>query len=316
MSLHLFRSLAAFLLGAAALLVPVFAAWPLTAVKVLVPYAPGGPTDTLGRLVADVLEKGSKQSFIVENRPGGGGTVAPLAVSKAAPDGQTLLVTGVGSFVLGPALADVGYRPIQDFTHIALLGGTPLVLVVNPKLPINDLKSFLAYASSKQQGISWGSSGRGTLQHLIGENFASLAHVPNMVAVNYKGDANIIIDLLGGHIQASFMTMSAAKPHIKAGTVKAIALTSARRNSELKDIPTFSELGFPQLTATLWFCLSAPAGLPLELVGKMNGWVRQGFQQAEAQKILHGQDIEFNDFDAKETQLFIEAETLRWKNVK
>lgn len=316
MSLHLFRSLAAFLLGAAGLLVPVFAAWPLTAVKVLVPYAPGGPTDTLGRLVADVLEKGSKQSFIVENRPGGGGTVAPLAVSKAAPDGQTLLVTGVGSFVLGPALADVGYRPIQDFTHIALLGGTPLVLVVNPKLPINDLKSFLAYASSKQQGISWGSSGRGTLQHLIGENFASLAHVPNMVAVNYKGDANIIIDLLGGHIQASFMTMSAAKPHIKAGTVKAIALTSARRNSELKDIPTFSELGFPQLTATLWFCLSAPAGLPLELVGKMNGWVRQGFQQAEAQKILHGQDIEFNDFDAKETQLFIEAETLRWKNVK
>jgi tripartite-type tricarboxylate transporter receptor subunit TctC len=266
--------------------------------------------------VAEVLEKNGKQDFHVENRPGGGGTVAPLAVSKAAPDGQTLLVTGIGSFVLGPAYADVGYRPMQDFTHIALLGGTPLVLVVNPKLPINDLKSFMAYAAAEKRGISWGSSGRGTLQHLIGEKFSSEANVPNMVSVNYKGDANILTDLLGGHIQASFMTLSAAKAHIKAGTVKPLAISSARRNAELKDIPTFSELGYPQLTATLWFCLSAPAGLPTELVEKLNLGVRQGFHQPEAQKILMGQDIEFHDVDPKETNRFIEAETLRWKLVK
>ena len=290
-----------------------WAAWPASPVKVVVPYAPGGPADTLGRAVADVLERANKSTFLVDNRPGGSGTVAPLAVAKSAPDGQTLLVTGMSFYVLGLAQTDTGYHPMRDFSHVALLGGTPFVLVVNAKLPIDSVKSLVDYAALNKQGISFGSVGSGTIQYLMGEKFASAAHVPSMISVGYKGDANILTDVMGGHIQAAFMTLGAAKAHIKSGALRAIAISSAKRNSDLKTIPTFAELGFPQLTATLWFCLSAPGGLPQDLMDKMSSQVRMGFQQPEAQKVLSNQDIEFPDYDAKETQRFIEAEILRWK---
>ena len=292
---------------------PAGAVWPEHLVKIVVPYAAGGAGDTLGRIVSNILDNSYKQAFVVENRPGAGGTVAALAVSKASPDGQVLLVAGTGSYVFGPAYYGVAYQPLRDFSHIALLGSSPIVLVVDAKLPVTDLQSFIAYASASRSGLSWGAPGMGTLPQLIGEMFVSSAKLSNAVGVNYKGDAPAIADLLGGHIQAAFMTLSSAKAHIKAGNFKAISIASKKRNQEFKDLPTFSELGYPQLTAAVWFCLSGPSGLPADLVSKLNHDIRKGFRQPEVRKMLLNEGFDLPDLSPGETTHFIEAEIRRWQ---
>src|SRR3954463_4182179 len=203
---RIFFALAALALSFAAAAQP----YPSKPVKIVAPFAPGGSADTLGRIVAQKLSESLKENFVVENRPGAGGVIGSEAVAKAAPDGYTLLVSGVASHAVAPALPrGTPYDPVKDFTHIALFGGPPAVLVVNPNVPAKDLKEFVALLKKEPGKYSYGSPGNGTHGQLVAELFKHLAGV-EMQHVPYKGASNAMADLIAGHIQVASTTLSTA----------------------------------------------------------------------------------------------------------
>jgi tripartite-type tricarboxylate transporter receptor subunit TctC len=285
--------------------------WPQRAVKVVVPYSPGGSADTLGRLVTVGLTEAFKQAFVIENRGGAGGIIGSQQVAKMAPDGYNLVVSGIGSHVIAPAENPSAFDPIQDFTHIAILGGPPVVLAVNADLPIKDIKSFIAYANQGDKGISWGSPGKGTHAYLIGESF-KLQTKSRMVHIGYKGAAPAVADLVAGHIPASFTTLSTASVHIQSGRLRALAITASKRLPEFPNVPTFAELGYPNLTALTWFSLSGPAGMPPELVKRINQEVRTIMHSAHAREQLAKSSMETFDWDVPRFNKFFADEIRRW----
>jgi tripartite-type tricarboxylate transporter receptor subunit TctC len=275
-----------------------------------VPYAPGGTADTLGRLMSQHLQSAFKQSFVVDNKGGGGGTIGALQASKAAPDGYTLVVSGIGSHVIAP-VETKAFDPVGDFTHIAMMGGPPTVLVVHPSMPAKDVKDFIARVQASKEGLSWGSPGQGTHAYLIGELFAKQAKLET-THISYKGAGPAVADLLGGTIPAAFMTLTSAAPHIKAGKIRALALTAEKRLPEFPDVPTFAELGYPQLTATTWFSLSGPPGMAPALVEKINAEVRRGLKTEAMQKQLAIEHIVAQDWDARTFNRYLRAEIDKW----
>ncbi len=287
------------------------AKWPERPVKIIVPYSAGGSADTLGRIVAQGLTEAFKQPFVVENKAGAGGVIGSQLVAKSAPDGYTLVVSGVGSHVIAPAENPKAFDPIRDFTHIAILGGPPLVLAVNSNYPIIDLKSFTAYAKSSKNGISWGSPGRGTHGYLIGESFEVATGTP-MTHVAYKGAAPAVADLVAGHIPASFTTLSTASVHIQSGRLRAIAVTSSKRLADFPNVPTFAELGYPKLTALTWFSLSGPAGMQASLVDRINVQVRKIMYGKQAQEELAKASMETFDWDVPRFNQYVVDEIKRW----
>lgn len=285
--------------------------WPQRAVKVVVPYAPGGSSDTLGRLVTLGLTETFKQPFVIENRGGAGGIIGSQQVANAAPDGYTLVVSGVGSHVIAPAENPKAFDPLKDFTHIAILAGPPIVLAVNADLPITDLKSFIAYANRSPAGISWGSPGRGSHGYMIGESFELMAKI-HMVHVGYKGAAPAVADLVAGHIPASFTTLSTASSHIQSGRLRALAITASKRLPEFPDVPTFAELGYGNLTSVTWFSLSGPAGMSPALVSRLNLEVRKIMHSPHAQEQLAKSSMETFDWDVARFNQFFSDEIKRW----
>jgi tripartite-type tricarboxylate transporter receptor subunit TctC len=286
-------------------------AWPTKPVKVIVPYSPGGSSDALGRLVTQGLSDTFKQNFVVENKGGAGGMLGSQQVAKLAPDGYNLLVSGVASHVIGPAENPKLYDPIKDFTHIAILGGPPIVLAVNADVPASDLPSFIAYAKKTAKGISWGSPGKGTHGYLIGESFELLSKTP-MEHIAYKGAAPAVVDLLAGHISASFTTLSTASPHIHSGKLRALAVTSTKRLAEFPNVPTFAELGYPKLVALTWFSLSGPPGMSPTLVAKINQEVRKIMQAPHAKEVLNKASMETFDWDSARFNQFVADEIKQW----
>ncbi len=284
-------------------------AWPAKTVRIVAPFAPGGSADTLGRLVAMRLADGFKQSFIVENRPGAGGVVGSEFVAKSAPDGYTLVVSGVASHVIAPAASKVPFDPLRDFAHIALFGGPPVVLVVGAEVPARDLKEFLALARAKP--LSYGSPGNGTQGHLIGELLKQTAGI-ELTHVPYKGASLAVADVVAGHLPASSNTLATAGAMIRAGKLRALALTAPRRLADYPDVPTFVELGYPELVATTWFSLSGPAGMPPEIVNRLNAEVRRALQSPELRERLRLDGSEPNDLDAAAFTEFVRAEVARW----
>jgi tripartite-type tricarboxylate transporter receptor subunit TctC len=295
------------------------ATWPQRTVKVVVPYAAGGSSDTLGRLAALGLTEIFKQPFVIENKGGAGGVIGSQQVAKTAPDGYNLVVSGVGSHVIAPAENPKAFDPMKDFTHIAILGGPPIVLAVNADLPITDIKSFLAYAKRTPNGISWGSPGKGTHGYLIGESFELLTKTP-MVHVAYKGAAPAVADLVAGHIPASFTTLSTASTHIQSGRLRALATTGSKRLPDFPNVPTFAELGYPKLTSVTWFSLSGPAGMPPALVNRINVAVRKVMHAPHAQEQLAKSSMETFDWDVARVNQFFAEEIALWtprvRNIK
>ena len=284
---------------------------PQRPVKIVVPYAAGGSADTLGRLIADHLTGAFKQPFIIDNRGGAGGTLGSMAVAKAAPDGYTLVLSGIGSHVIAPVQLGNGMNPMKDFTHLALLGGPPTALVVNADLPIKDIKSFIAYVNVAPQGLSWGSPGLGTHAQLIGELFAA-SNKLNMVHIGYKGAGPAVMDLLAGQIQAGFMTLRSASSHIQSGKLRALAVTSGKRLKDHPGVPTFAELGYPKLTAITWFSFSGPAGMPKSIVNRLNAETRKGLQTPAIRSQMLAEDMETQDLDPDAFNAFFRAEIERW----
>src|SRR5262245_5500018 len=203
--------------------------WPIKPVRIIAPFAPGGSADTLGRIVAQKLTDSVKETFIVENRPGAGGVIGSEMVAKAAPDGYTLLVSGVASHAVAPSLPrGTPYDPVKDFTHIALFGGPPAVLVVNPDVEAKDLKEFVGLLKKEPGKYSYGSPGNGTHGQLVAELFKQLAGV-NMQHVPYKGASAAVADLIAGHIQVASTTLSTASGQIHSGKARALAISTENR---------------------------------------------------------------------------------------
>jgi len=284
--------------------------WPARTVKIIAPFSPGGSADTLGRVIAQKLTEQLKENFIVENRLGAGGALGSDLVAKAPPDGYTLVVSGIASHVIAPQLPQgTPYDPLKDFTHIALLGGPPAVLAVNPAVPVKNLKEFVELAKSKP--LSYGSPGNGTQGQLVAELFKQKAGI-QMQHVPYKGASAAVSDLMGGHIPVISTTLSTASTQIKAGKARALAISGASRLADYPDVPTFAESGYPDIVATVWFSLSGPAGMPQDIVQKLNAEVRRAMETSEVRERLKHDGVVPNRLDAKEFSAFVADELRRW----
>lgn len=300
-----------FILGCALAVAVGAQQYPSRPVRIVAPFAPGGSADTLGRMVAERLSVRFRQNFVVDNRPGAGGIVGSELVAASAPDGYTLLVSGIASHAIAPAMSKVSFDPVTSFTHIALFGGPPIIAVVHAGVDAKSLSQFVSLSKSMPQGFSYGSPGPGTNGHLVAELFRARSGA-NLVHVPYKGAALAMIDLVGGHIPACFNTLSTAAPHVKSGRARALAHSAQRRVTSFPDVPTFIESGYKDLVATTWFSLSGPAGIPPAVSRSLNAAVREALAAPELRERLAAEGIEPNDLDPGGFTRFVRTEVARW----
>ena len=249
--------------------------WPSRPVKVVVPFGAGGAADRLGRIAADHLSKVFRQQFYIENRVGAGGAVASAAVTRADADGYTLLVAGSGPHILGPAEnPNIGYDPVADFTHIAMIGGESFALSAQASLGVKSFKELIALSKSRAEPINCGTPGAGSLGQLMVEQIR-LKNIVNLNHVPYRGGAPLLTDFFGNHIPVAATPVLPILQHAAAGTIVPLAVTSSERISVLKDVPTFTELGYPELSGAIWFWLAGPKGLPAPIVERLNREMRR-----------------------------------------
>ncbi|SFU74548.1 Bug family tripartite tricarboxylate transporter substrate binding protein [Pseudoduganella namucuonensis] len=288
--------------------------WPSGTVTAVVPWPPGGPSDIAARPLAKGLTEALGQTFVIDNRAGGGGNIGTAAVARSKPDGQTLLITSSAPIVINPSLyKKMTFDPLKDLAPVTNLLRVPLVLVAHPSVPAKTLKELIALIQSKQGGFSYASSGNGTPQHLTGELFDKVMKL-NMAHVPYKGSAPAITDLLGGHIPIMFDSTIAIMPHIKTGKVKAIAVSGAQRSPLLPDVPTFAEAGVP-VESYAWYGLFAPAGTPKEVVAKINAEAQKVMKLPEYQKIRAETGSDYVGDTPENFTKFVHAETAKWSKV-
>ena len=301
-------------LAASLLLVTDAAAqeWPTKNVRIIVPFAAGGAADTAARLYSEALSQAFGKQFVVENRPGGGGIPVAEAVARAEPDGYTLMVSGIPIIVVGPAMnKNVGYDPMRDLTHIAYFGGTPNMLAVHRSLGVKTYAEFLAYARKQPTGTDYVSAGFGTMGNWAAEYLATLEKI-KLNHIAYKGGSQAIVDLIAGHVKASVLTWTAIDQHVRAGTLDALAVTSANRLPYLPDIPTFRELGHKDFVSLTWFSLSGPPKLPRDIVDKINAVVVKALNRPEIRKTIERDAIETMPLTPAELNAFAQAEIDRW----
>ena len=285
--------------------------WPAKPVRLVAPFAAGGASDTLGRMIAESLTKALGQQFFVDNRGGAAGMIGSAAVAAADPDGYTLLVSGNASHVIAPAFYGTAtYDGVTSFTHIAYLGGVPAGLLVHSSLNVGNYREFLTWAKA-QTKIDYVSSGTATYGYLFGAELArkeglAFNHIP------YKGAGPAMLDLVAGHVRVATISFSTGVPHVRAGTLRALGISSNERLPGFPDVPTFKQLGHPDLTSGSWFAVSGPANLPAPIVLKLNREIRKILQEPEIRRRLEMDTFEPRDMSAEEIQKFFISETQRW----
>jgi tripartite-type tricarboxylate transporter receptor subunit TctC len=242
--------------------------YPTKQIELVVPFVAGGTTDNIARMMAQRFTDSWGQTVIVSNRAGGASTIGTAAVAKSPADGHTLLVTTL-AFSVNPALQKLPYDPVKDFAPITELASLPMILVVHPSLPVTNLQEFIAYTKASPVGLDFASAGAGTSTHLAAEMFKSMAG-SNLVHVPFKGNAEVMNALLGGHIKIYFSLVPTVLQHVKAGTLRALAVTTEKRLAYLPDLPTIAESGFPGYEINSWQGVFAPAGTPREVITKIN----------------------------------------------
>ena len=288
------------------------AEWPAKPIRLVVPSSAGGAADLMGRTFATALAPALGQQFVIDNRPGAGGAIATEAVARAEPDGHTLMVSGLPYHVLGPAMnPNVTFDPIRDFSHIAYFGGSPLVLVVHPSLGVTSFAQLSALAAASTTGLDYVSPGLGTVGHMVAEYLASQAKL-DLRHVPYRGGAAAIIDLVAGHMKVGCLTWSTTLQHVRAGTLVALAISTAERLPDAPDLPTFAELGYPDVVLTAWFSLSGPAGLPEPVVTRLNGLVNEAMAQPDVRKSLERDASLSRPMTPAELTAFLRSETEKW----
>jgi tripartite-type tricarboxylate transporter receptor subunit TctC len=286
--------------------------WPAKPVRVIVAYSAGGANDLLGRVFAERLGDALGQQFFVENRTGGGGLIGTAAVARAEADGYTLIVSGMPSHVLAPAMnRNAGFDPVRDFTHIAYLGGPPNVFAVHNSSPVKTFKELLALMRAQKDGMEYVSPSIGSVGNMVAEYVAAREHL-RLTHVVYRGGGAAILDLVAGHVKLGSMTLSTMREHIRAGTLRPLAISSAQRVPELPDVPTLVELGYPELVVRTWYGLSGPAGLPRQIVDEINTVVNKSMQLPKVQEQLAGEAIETKAMTPAEFTQFMKDEVNKW----
>jgi tripartite-type tricarboxylate transporter receptor subunit TctC len=288
-------------------------AYPAKPVRFVVPYAPGGSTDTLARTLGIKLAELLGQQVIVDNRPGASGNIGMELVSRAPPDGHTIVLGYIANLAIMPSLYEkMPFDPVRDFEHITLLATSPNVLVAHPSVPAANLKELLALAKSKP--LNFASAGMASVGHLTGEYLNLLAGVKiNHIA--YKGSGQAITDLLGGHVQLMYSGFSSTMPHIKSGKLRPLAQTGEKRSSALPGVPTIAEQGFPGFEATAWYGVHAPARTPRPIVNRLNTDIVKSLKAPEVVSRLSALGFEIEGSTPERFAAYIAAEIKKWAKV-
>jgi tripartite-type tricarboxylate transporter receptor subunit TctC len=289
--------------------------WPHGPVRILVGFPPGGGTDALARILSQKLTPMWGQQVVVENKAGAAGVMAAEYTAHQPSDGSTLLLGHINSHGIAPALRpNLGYNLDRDFVPIVLLGVTPNLLIANPNVPARTVKDIVALGRQQPGQLSFGSAGAGSAQHLALEMFKARAKV-DLLHVPYRGSGPLLQDLIGGQIQYSFDTMTAATPHVKSGRAIAIAQTRTRRAKGHPDVPTVAEEGYPGFEATTWYGLLGPGKLPTVIAGRINEDVNSVLALPDVQERLEGVGAEDGGGTMEKFASFIKAETVKWAKV-
>jgi tripartite-type tricarboxylate transporter receptor subunit TctC len=288
--------------------------YPARPVRMIVPFPPGGPIDVMGRLVGDRLASGLGQTVVIENRPGAGAAIGSKAAAGAEPDGYTLLFGSSGSLAVTPALyKNAGYDPVKSFAPIAAVAQGPLVLAVTPSLPVKTVPELVAYAKANAGKLNYG-SGLGTPPHIAWGLF-KLQTGTDILYVPYQGAAQAITDLIAGRLHMIIDAPGVLLPHVNDGRLRALAVTSPKRSSDVPEVPTMVESGYPDFLMTFWTGVVAPAGTPEPVVARVNAAINEGLRSAEMKQRLAQFQVEPQPGSPQDFAAFIAAEAKKWADV-
>lgn len=286
--------------------------WPAKPIRLIVPWAAGGAGDVMGRLFADHISKKLGQQIYVENQAGGGGLTGIQTVMHAEPDGYTLMISGLPSHVLTPLMNEnAKFDPINDFTHIAYLGGPPNLLCVHSSSEIHSYADFLTVGRAEKVGIHYVSPGLGTTGNVVAEYLGHKEGI-KMSLIPYKGGGQAIVDLISGHVKVGSMTWSTTREHVVSGSLRPIAITSAERLPDLPNTPTLKELGHPDLVTVTWFSISGPRGMPTDIVARLNKEIINAFEEADIKAFFARDGIKVDRMSSAEFTQFMQREVKMW----
>lgn len=281
-------------------------------IRIIVPFPAGGPTDIVARPLAQMLGDALKATVLIDNRGGAGGGLGADAVAKSAPDGQTLLMASVGTHAINQALyKKLPYDPVKDFTPISMVAMAPVAIVVHPSLPANNVAELVALAKSSGSKLNYGSAGAGTPGHLTGEMFKTAAGI-NIQHVPYRGSAPGVTDLIAGQIQIMFDPLQSVLSNVKAGKLRALAISSKARSSVVPDVPTIAESGYPGFETTAWWGVFAPAGLPAAATAVLSGETEKIVGSSEFRGKLEPLGVVPTAITGEKLAEFQHAEILKW----
>ena len=289
--------------------------YPTKPIRFVVPYPAGGPLDTVARLLGQKVAEGTKQPVIVDNKPGAGGNIGADAVAKSPPDGYTILMGAVATHAINPTLyASIPYDPVKDFIPVTQVASTPNVLVVNPSVPASNVREFIAYAKSNPGKLNFGSGSPGSAGHLAGELFKAMAGV-EMTHVPYKGAAPAMNDLIGGQIQLMFDNLASSLGQVRAGRIKALAVTTAKRTALAPELPTVAESGLPGFDISTWFGIFVPAGTQREAVDRLHAEFTRALAAPDVREKMLGLGAEPVGNRPEEFAAYIRAEADKYARV-
>jgi tripartite-type tricarboxylate transporter receptor subunit TctC len=289
--------------------------WPSKPIRLVVPFPPGGSTDVLARRLAERMSPSLGQTVLVENRPGAGGTTGADFVSKSAPDGHTLLMGVTGSNAIAASLfPNLPYDPVAGFAPVSRVVSAPLVVTVNPGLPIRNLAEYIAAAKAGPGSITYATPGNGTSMHLTGVMF-SLASGVELTHVPYRGSAQATTDLIAGLVKSSFADVLVVLPHLRAGSVRGLAVTGAERHPLLPELPTVAEAGLPGFLAESWQGVFAPPGTPRAVLARLHAEVAKAMQAPEIREAFAQQGFRVEATEPADFAVFVKAEVAKWGDV-
>lgn len=289
--------------------------YPNRPIRFVVPFAPGGSTDTLARTIGQKLSDSLQQQVVVDNRSGANGNIGMEIVAHAAPDGYTIVLGYIANLGIGPGLyARLPFDPVRDYAPITQLASSPNILAVHPSLPVKSFREMIAYAKANPKKLNFASSGVGSIGHLTGELLNRSAGI-DMVHVPYKGSGQAVIDLLGGQVQMMFSGMSSVMQHIKAGRLRPLAVTGAQRSPAVPDVPTIAESGFPGFQATAWYGVLATAGTPKPIVNRLHDEIVRALALPDVKERLNNVGFELVGGTPDEFAAFIKSEIAKWTRV-